>query len=245
MITLAAKVEQSRGLGGRSERGAYRYRALLLPFLGAVAIHRHLSKSIAFRADGQVDSEKYAAPQCDRPHPLCQKKLSKIRCGLLDLIFQSGYTEYVRWGNETPNAKGMTMIATETKSYRGRHDGSALMGENGCAMFADNLESIASYSGHNGQIYSVDHSRLTPVGDLTGAIATAWANDDFRPYGYDHLEAEEILATFDPANIVNCAEAYDDAKLVTWLWEQVLEARNILGVKTQDGAVVFDASIVD
>lgn len=135
--------------------------------------------------------------------------------------------------------------ATETKSYRGRHEFEGLMSRDGYAMFADDMESILHYASRNGRIYSVGHSRLTPIGDLADAIALAWSDEDERPYGFGHIEVGDVLAAFDPADIVNSAEAYDAPKMVQWLWDRVLEAREILGLKTQDGAIVFDPSIVD
>jgi hypothetical protein len=119
------------------------------------------------------------------------------------------------------------------------------LGRAGYGLFADDLDAIRHYAGEGGRCYAVDHDRLTPIGDLADSIRLAWADEDARPAGYEGLDADEVLALFDPRAIVDSAEGYDDEALVGWLWGSVLEDRDVLGVRTEDGAVVFCASLVD
>lgn len=131
------------------------------------------------------------------------------------------------------------------QSYRGRHEGSDVMPRSGYVMFSDDLESISQYAGDNGRFYSVSHDKLMPIGELEDAIRNAWDDEDKRPSGYEQLDSDEILAAFNPSDIVNSAEGYDNEDFTSWLWENVLEPQGIMGIKTEDGAIVFDPAIID
>lgn len=125
------------------------------------------------------------------------------------------------------------------------------MSEWGHAMFVDNFEN--SYCGR-GCDWTFEGTLATPITELKEAIISAWnqyledgyfggfINND-NDY-YTTLTAEEVYNSFNPYDIVNSAEGYDDT-LVTWLWEMVLEPNNIYAVTTNDGAVVFDESLIN
>ena len=58
------------------------------------------------------------------------------------------------------------------------------------------------------------------------------------------VDDDEFADLFDPEDIVISADAYDNEDLVAWLWENVLEPRDIVGIETYDGAIVFDPDII-
>lgn len=119
------------------------------------------------------------------------------------------------------------------------------------AMFADRLESVSHYGAY---AFSVDESTLTDVQDIMPKILDAWhdmeeTDPDMLEYFFGYWDVEglsddEITAAFDPEDIVQSAEAYDDERAVAWLWEFVLEPNNIGGIKTNDGAIVLDRNLI-
>lgn len=139
-------------------------------------------------------------------------------------------------------------------SYRlyGREDG---LSEFGHAMFTDNPSEVDGGYGHGGyHWFSVDSARLTNIDDLREAILAARRNTNAEEFSlaadaedWERLMKpmgdDEFFDMFNPADIVDSAGAYDDSLLIVWLWERVLEPMGIYGVKTQDGAVCYGASL--
>src|SRR5690606_22061662 len=60
---------------------------------------------------------------------------------------------------------------------------------------------------------------------------------------WKEIEGEEIYEQFNPKDIVDSAEAWD-SDLVQWIWDRILEPRDIMAVTTRDGAVVFDDKLI-
>ncbi len=124
------------------------------------------------------------------------------------------------------------------------------MSELGHAMFADDESRVegGSYGKH---AWTVDIDELTPIEDLDEHIRAAYrteiaSNDESDlPSAFRDLGEEEFVALFDPEDIVDSAGAYDDSDLNSWVYWTVIEPRNIKGVKTSDGAVVWDKGIID
>lgn len=58
------------------------------------------------------------------------------------------------------------------------------------------------------------------------------------------IKLKDLLNSFNPADIVNSAEAWDNGELVQWIHEQILEPNNIYAVITNNGAIVFDKDLI-
>ncbi len=138
-------------------------------------------------------------------------------------------------------------------SFRANTNPNSPMSDWGHAMFADNAESNQLYGDC---WWAVDSADLVNISDLRNAILTA--RREFDPdtayYMTDVMIADfeqlnqrsddDFFGFFDPEDIVDSADAYDSDTLCVWAWENVFEPLNIKGVKTSDGAVVYDPSII-
>lgn len=149
-------------------------------------------------------------------------------------------------------------VFPENRSWR-KADETSPMSEWGHAMFADEaygnwnrVDQLAANGSDS--VYSVEIEKLTPIDDVRQMIIDAWNADkenDFADYyeimpeALTELDAEEIADQFDPADIIDSAGAYDDSDLLMWGYQRVFEPNNIGGVKTNDGAVVFDEDLID
>lgn len=135
------------------------------------------------------------------------------------------------------------------RSYRGYSKNGALSAY-GHAMFADDPDSISGYSGRDDArdrgFYTVMHSDLESIDNLKAAIAEAWdedAENGMTPSGYEDVTGEEIAEQFDPEDIVDSAGAWDNGELISWAFDRGL-FDDVSGVKTYDGAVAWDESII-
>ena len=133
-------------------------------------------------------------------------------------------------------------------SYRfyGRDDP---MSRAGYAMFSDDYSlNSKAYGGDNARAFSVSENDLTDFHDIKGKIIEARHNtDENLPWvleDYTELGDNEFADMFNPEDIVNSADAWDNEDLVQWFWENVGEPNEIPGVKTQDGAIAFDLGII-
>lgn len=132
------------------------------------------------------------------------------------------------------------------QSYRCTNS-SKVMSDYGYAMFGDNAAWVDGY-GEN--LYSVFHDDLEDINNLKKKIAEAWDEDvemETIPADLEVLArertGEQIAEDFDPTDIVDGAGAWDIPELASWAFERgVFE--DIPGVKTRDGAVVWDDSII-
>lgn len=118
----------------------------------------------------------------------------------------------------------------------------------GHAMFAEKMDSVEHY-GKN--LYTLNASVAVNVEDLKESITAAWeACKENEYFGstmdtyYEQLTAEEVYNLLNPADIVNSAEGYD-CDIVQWFWDYVLEPQGIMAVRTQDGAVCFDETLIE
>lgn len=134
----------------------------------------------------------------------------------------------------------------DDQSYRGRRAGDSALSDYGHAMFADDPSAIEAYGD---TFYSVRHSDLADINDVKGQIAEQWEADKeagMLPYELDvlsHLSGEEVAEAFDPADIVDSAGAWDDGDVMTWAFRAGV-FDDIGGVKTSDGAVVWDEGLI-
>lgn len=144
------------------------------------------------------------------------------------------------------NKKGLGKIKFSKKekreSYR-RTNGKAIHENVGYAMFSDDEESIRSY-GKN--LYVIEHDNLTDVSEIKDKFAEAWdewKEGGFLPgnledlYDYDGAELAEEL---DPDDIVDSAEMWDRPDVISWAYDAGVFDDVEVGIKTKNGAIVFD-----
>lgn len=123
------------------------------------------------------------------------------------------------------------------------------MSRAGYAMFADDHEQNGSaYGGDKPRAFSVREDDLTPVWELSEKIAEARHETDERtPWileDYAELSDEDFADMFNPSDIVDSAYAWDNEELTEWFYNHVAEPNKIGGVKTSDGAIVFDKDLI-
>lgn len=132
------------------------------------------------------------------------------------------------------------------KSYRCT-DGDAISSYTGYAMFADYAPATDMY-GDN--LYTVNHADLTDINEIKPKIEAAW--DEAVEKGTippeleslaDERSGKEIAEDFDPQDIVDGAGAWDVPELVSWAFNAGV-FDDISGVKTKDGAVAWDESLI-
>lgn len=133
-----------------------------------------------------------------------------------------------------------------TKSYRCTNTG-PISEYTGYGMFGDYAPRVDMY-GEN--LYSVDHSDLTDINNFKEQIAQEWDNaveNETLPAELESLGEErngkEIAEDFDPEDIIDGAGAWDIPELATWAFNAGI-FDDVGGVKTQDGAIVWDESLI-
>lgn len=138
----------------------------------------------------------------------------------------------------------------DSKLYRFSNSNSP-MSDWGHAMFSDNEGQVEHYGKNK---YTVNESELTSFEDVVPLIDKAYEDDkanDFSMmefYGIDeniYNDKAEFLELFDPADITDAAAAYDNSATSAWLYDTVLEPNGIKGIRTQNGGVVYDDSIIE
>ncbi len=135
----------------------------------------------------------------------------------------------------------------DTLSYRFSR-GENPMSDYGHAMFADKAERVSMF----GNIANtVKKSDLTDINELKPEIRKQWIKDKregiLDDYGLSvnkKDKTKDIIELFDPDDIADSAGAYDSGEANQWLFDRVLDPMGIYGVKTNDGAVVFDPSLI-
>lgn len=128
------------------------------------------------------------------------------------------------------------------RSYRG----DSPMSRAGYAMMADDPHALHAYGD---KVVAVRQAELKPIAEFQDKIAENWERDKENgtlPYALEtelgHLSGEEVAAAFDPDDIVDSANAWDNEDMVQWAYEKVFDG--IQGVKTSDGAIVFDEGLL-
>lgn len=123
------------------------------------------------------------------------------------------------------------------------------MSRAGYAMFAKDVDEVgAGYGGRNKRAFSVRDEDLTPFSDIESKVIEArHRTDESSPWeieDYSGMSDDEFAAMFNPEDIVDSAYGYDSEELTAWLWENVLDPNGIKGIETDNGAVVFDPSVI-
>ena len=119
----------------------------------------------------------------------------------------------------------------------------------GHAMFVDNNQSSDHY-GDNHYTFASDVNTVT-IASLEGLITTTWTkcqeDEDFGDLideYYQSLSASEVFDGFNPSDIVNSAAGWD-CELMVWFWQFIAEPNGIMSIITEDGAIVFDADLIN
>lgn len=139
----------------------------------------------------------------------------------------------------------------EGKSYR-FYKAESPMSDWGHAMFADDPEDASQYGA---QAWVVDKKELTDINELLPEIEKKIKEqiDNGKIYNYNfadyiekksEAEIKDIIKEFNPKDIVESAEAYDNSDFIEWLFNEVCEPKGVKGIKTDDGSIVFDQSII-
>ena len=135
------------------------------------------------------------------------------------------------------------------KSYRSVSSGkNPISAYTGYAMFADDANAIADVYGED--MYMVDHKNLVNIDDLKAKIAQAWddaVENGTLPAELDAIsneyDGEAVAQDFDPSDIVDGAGAWDNPDITTWAFDAGI-FEDVAGVKTRDGAVVWDPDVI-
>ena len=125
------------------------------------------------------------------------------------------------------------------------------MSEWGHAMFAESFEN--AYTGQDMHNWQYDGESGIDINDMRNEIINAW-NEDVEsgaiwnwnfPDTVLDFEAEDIFEMFNPRNIVDSADGYDDGTTLQWLCDRIVIPNDIRAIITYDGAVVFDAALIE
>lgn|SRR5699024_7528077 len=117
------------------------------------------------------------------------------------------------------------------------------MSDWGHAMFVDNE---FSSEGYGDILYTYDGTDGINIEDLHDIIINEWnrtVDNGLEPIGFKEIDAEDIYNEFNPEDIVMSAGAWD-SELVTWFGDVILAKHNIKAIITNDGAIVFDPTLI-
>ncbi len=142
----------------------------------------------------------------------------------------------------------------EGRAYSYRYTNSdSPMSDWGHAMFVDSPDASIIYGRENPYRYKVDQAKLTDIGDLREEIIeklTEQYEEGVLPNDIQQAmdwgaSAEEIADEFDPSDIVISAQGWDNGDFMMWFYDNIAEPNGIYGIKTSDGAIVFDEDMIE
>lgn len=159
-----------------------------------------------------------------------------------DAVKQDFSRELDNRGKVVSDNRGWHWNDLSYRSYRG----DSPMSRAGYAMMADDPHALHAYGD---KVVAVRQAELTPIAEFQDKIAENWERDKENGtllYALEaelgHLSGEEVAAAFDPDDIVDSADAWDNEDMVQWAYEKVFDG--VQGVKTSDGAIVFDEELL-
>lgn len=167
---------------------------------------------------------------------------------------QSNWHGLVGTVHEIDGSEELNFEADPNKSYRMYRRNRGPMSDWGSAMFSDNPNTIMGVYGPQG--WSVNHEDLTDIDDLMPEIKKqlledydsgkiySYFDDGEIPEENGELDVDAMASGYNPQDIVLGAEAYDNDHYYQWLWDRVCERLDVKGIKTRDGAFVFDENII-
>ena len=130
-------------------------------------------------------------------------------------------------------------------SYR-LHDSKDGLSSWGHAMFADDTSQlIGVYGGDTPNVFVIENSNLVDMNEESTRqlFKEAWENavENEDEIISRFTDFDEFYDSFNPADIVESAVGWDDSDGVAWVYNNICEPNGITGVKTNDGAISFDA----
>ena len=117
-------------------------------------------------------------------------------------------------------------------------------------MFVDDPYSSETYGDY---AFGVEHRELVRIDELRDEILAKMREDyengelpEDMEYAIDQngLSFEELADEYAPEDIVMSAQGWDNGQFVEWFYNRIIEPKDIKGIKTPDGAIVFDESII-
>lgn len=128
--------------------------------------------------------------------------------------------------------------------------GHAMFADEGVnAYFPDDIYELEKSDRH---AFFVEKNQLTAFDDVKDIIIQTREDDRRKDilsdYGFSEeqmeLKKEELLELFNPSDIVDDALGFDSLEFTTWFKERIADEYNIDGIKTNDGAIVFNKNII-
>jgi hypothetical protein len=107
-------------------------------------------------------------------------------------------------------------------------------------MLAADRETVCC--GYGQYAYRASDTGAVDASSLVDAAAEGLADCDDS---YLRDNAQDIAALISPSSIVDSAGLWDCADAVQVVWDKVLEPRGIMAVRTPDGLIVFDSTLVE
>lgn len=167
---------------------------------------------------------------------------------------QSNWHGLVGTVHEVDGSEELKFEADPNKSYRMYKKNRGPMSDWGSAMFSDDPNLIMGVYGPQG--WSVNHEDLTDIDDLMPEIKKqlledydsgkiySYFDDGEIPEENGELDVDAMASNYNPKEIVMGAEGYDNDHYYQWLWDRVCDRLDVKGIKTRDGAFVFDEDII-
>lgn len=132
------------------------------------------------------------------------------------------------------------------------------MSDWGHAMFSKREPDTGLAEGLTYYKYAPDPKNSVKFEDVKNKIVekfTDWRENGVPPqYAGTDLAAaiedeshsvDELADLFNPKDIVNSAEGYDNADFNQFFWDEILEPEGKTSIITQDGAIVYDESLIN
>lgn len=118
------------------------------------------------------------------------------------------------------------------------------MSDWGHAMFVEGTpDTLGAYGD---VVHRFDGKNAMPISDLKEKMEAAYEKYPAFFSEYEDIEDfEDLYHWFDPDDIVDSAEAYDNADFLEWLYTRVLSPNGIEAITTQQGAIVFDPDLIE
>lgn len=132
-----------------------------------------------------------------------------------------------------------------------RYTNNGPMSEWGHAMFAKGNPYRVSFYGDNHYTFDGNAPHIgTIISDIKARILEdveqGYSNldSDFDLLGITEDNIDEFVTAYNPSDVVDTAGAWDNSYLLAAAWS-VLESKEIYAVLLDDGAIVFDESLIN
>jgi hypothetical protein len=141
---------------------------------------------------------------------------------------------------------GQVQFQQSKKEYVYRFKGETL-NEDEWSQWADDQDAISHFGD---TAWRVPISRLMPVAEFQELARDAYLADEEKgrlPASVEELSVDDFVAALDPADIVDSADMWDwnRGQFDEWIYENVIEPNEIVGIKTSNGAMLFDNSVAE